>query len=170
MKGETRIWRNIANRGQNVYVTGATYVSLPLAPGHWLPNSKCMVYREACNPEQPDWHHCDNVEACSTTADTAGEGGTLVSRPRRMNLPHTCMNLYELLCPALYQCPIPLCDGGEAYGRCPGGCPWWVPPIGTQGSLLTSHPGHPRRSAMPPGPTALRGPYGSSYKPHMASF
>lgn len=41
LKGETRIWRNIANRGQNVYVTGATYFSLPLAPGHWLPNSKC---------------------------------------------------------------------------------------------------------------------------------
>ena len=44
----------------------------------------------------------------------------LVSRCMRMNLPHSCMNLYELSCPALYQCPSPLCDGGEAHGRWPG--------------------------------------------------
>ena len=40
-----------------------------------------------------------------------------------MNLPSTCMNLYELSCPALYQCPSPLCDGEEAHGRWPGDAP-----------------------------------------------
>ena len=45
----------------------------------------------------------------------------MISRRTRMNLPHSCMNLYELSCPALYQCLSPLCDGGEAYG---GGALW----------------------------------------------
>ena len=31
---------------------------------------------------------------------------------------------------------------------------WWIPPIGTQGSLLTSHPDHLRGSATLPRPTA----------------
>eukprot|EP00966_Prymnesium_polylepis_P295263 6818601-Prymnesium_polylepis.1 len=56
-------------------------------------------------------------------------------------------------------------------GGVPWGCPWCrVPSIGMHGSLFTSHTGHPRRSASPPGPTAPHGPYGSSYKPHIASF
>mmetsp|Transcript_10054 Transcript_10054/g.24554 ORF Transcript_10054/g.24554 Transcript_10054/m.24554 type:complete len:269 (-) Transcript_10054:170-976(-) len=47
----------------------------------------------------------------------------MVSRYLRMNLPPTCTNLYELSCPALYQCPSPFCDGGEAHGRWPGDAP-----------------------------------------------
>ena len=35
----------------------------------------------------------------------------------------TCIDLYELSSPALYQCSRPLCDGEEAHGRCPGDVP-----------------------------------------------
>eukprot|EP00966_Prymnesium_polylepis_P012260 281540-Prymnesium_polylepis.1 len=42
----------------------------------------------------------------------------------RYRLVKTCIDLYELSCPAQYQCrPSPLCDGGEARGRCPGDAP-----------------------------------------------
>eukprot|EP00966_Prymnesium_polylepis_P136998 3165864-Prymnesium_polylepis.1 len=63
-----------------------------------------------------------------TAGGLRSEGGlgranqTLISCRTRMNYPPlvwTCM----ISCPALYQCPSPLCDGGEAHGRCPGDAP-----------------------------------------------
>ena len=53
----TQIYDNTAPLGNSIRLTlGALYYQLPTPPGHWLPNSKCMIYREACAAK----FNCDN--------------------------------------------------------------------------------------------------------------
>ena len=45
----TRFYGNSAAQGRSFMITtGGVYYELPVAPGHWLPNARCEVFRESC--------------------------------------------------------------------------------------------------------------------------
>ena len=53
-------------RGANLHIPG-TIVSVffPVLPGHWLPNSRCLVYRGACPPCTPLTSTEAGVDRCA---------------------------------------------------------------------------------------------------------
>ena len=71
----TRIFDNKPNQIEPT--AGVLYYRLPTAPGHWLPNSACIVYREACEIDI-DGAYVD--DACPATREKCLE--TAGQRPR----------------------------------------------------------------------------------------
>jgi hypothetical protein len=73
LSGSTKIHGNEASADANIKpASGEVVALLPVRPGHWLPNSRCVVYREACDPYDTECQN--NVQSCATIGDKLTDG------------------------------------------------------------------------------------------------